>query len=45
MRRILAVAAAALSLAACGSDQTGGAATSFAPGCDNEIIKIGRAHV
>lgn len=38
MKRILAIATAALSLTACGSTQAGGPATSFAPGCDNEIV-------
>ncbi|MFI4971306.1 MAG: peptidylprolyl isomerase [Hyphomicrobiales bacterium] len=38
MKRILAIAALAVWLTACGSSPAGGAATSFAPGCDNEIV-------
>jgi cyclophilin family peptidyl-prolyl cis-trans isomerase len=37
MKRRLATALIALALAGCGSDQ-GTPATSFAPGCDNEIV-------
>jgi cyclophilin family peptidyl-prolyl cis-trans isomerase len=37
MKRRLATALIALALSACGSDQ-GTPATSFAPGCDNEIV-------
>ncbi|MGH7763279.1 MAG: peptidylprolyl isomerase [Candidatus Dormibacteraceae bacterium] len=38
MKRLLAIAASALSLAACGANPTAAPATSFAPGCDNEIV-------
>jgi cyclophilin family peptidyl-prolyl cis-trans isomerase len=38
VNRIFAIAAVAVSAMACGSAPAGGASTSFAPGCDNEIV-------